>query len=468
MRGDGSGRNGSEGKNGMRVAVCVLLTAGLAAGASPVAAQEWAVFEVPNSAIVFDAAIEDNIVWLSTRSDGLIGYDGTTWVLHRAADCDSCIRTDKWNYSILVDSAGEKWMGRDDKDNTVDRLDDAGTFSDKTDDSWSYYTYQVELENFRVFSMAEDLNGNKWFGMRDENHENLGTVDLFIENSDTTAADDEWYHYDNLWTPDSTRFSDDDVRALTVDHGGRLWIGYGASGVDVWDYGNPATFADDSWEHYDKYNGLPNNSVSELHVGNDGRVWIGTGGGLSVHDPSFGGFETVAGLPGEEIRAIDSDARDHIWVGTDAGVAMLYRSGAVAFTYDEEDGIRDLDISEIVVDRAGAIVWAVSRNEMTLEATLNRLVTPYGSDAEAFFVYPNPLRSDSPFASVAIVGVPDGSTIEIFDVSGQKVRELGPRKEPYVWDTLDSSSLEVPSGVYLIRMESPEGRVAVTKTAVIR
>ena len=428
--GNSSRRSDSEGKYGMRVAVCVSMMAALTAVACPAAAQEWTVFEVPNSAIVFDAAIEGNIVWLSTMRDGLIGYDGTTWVLHRAADCDSCMRSDKYNYSILVDSAGDKWTGRD-GDNTVDRLDDAGTYSDKTDDSWSYYSCDDELVNCRVFSMAEDEGGNKWFGMRDEAHaaHNM-TVELFVENSDTTV----WYHYDH--GQDSTHFHDDDVRAVAVDSANRLWIGYYASGVDVWDYGNPAFFADDSWEHYDRYNGLPNNSVSELHVGSDGRVWIGTGGGLSVYDPSSGALETVERLPGEEIRAIDSDARGHIWVGTDAGVAMLYRNGAVAFTYDE--------------------------------AALNRFVTEYASDPETFFVYPNPLRSDSPFVSVAIVGVPDGSTIEIFDVSGEKVRELGPRVEPYVWDTLDSSSFEVPSGVYVVRMESPEGRVAFTKTAVIR
>ena len=217
----GSGWARSEGKSGMRLAVCIMMTAGLAAGASPAPAQEWAIVEIPGSPDVWDAGIENDIVWLSTRYDGLLGYDGNAWVMHIAAD--GGMREDRYNFSILVDSAGDKWIGRD-HDFTVDRLNDAGTFSDKTDDTWSYYTYQVEFENKRVFSMAEDLNGNTWFGMRDENHKNPGTVELFVENSDTTAADDKWYHYDNSWTPDSTAFSDDDVRALGVDNDGRRWI----------------------------------------------------------------------------------------------------------------------------------------------------------------------------------------------------------------------------------------------------
>jgi hypothetical protein len=262
-------------------------------------------------------------------------------------------------------------------------------------------------------------------------------------------------------------FADDDVRAVAVDEAGRLWIGYYASGVDVWDYRSPAVFADDSWRHFGSADGLASDLVRELHAGSDGRVWIGTLGGLSVYDPWSDSLTTIQDLPGLRVSAIDSDGRDHVWVGTDQGVAMLYRDGVVAYTYDHGDGIRDLAISELVVDRAGGVVWAVSSAEDTLRTTLNRLATAYGS-TDAFFVYPNPLKSDQQFVSFTIVGAPDGSTIEIFDLSGQKVRELDRGQGPYVWDTLDSSAIEVPSGVYIVRMETPDGRVAMTKAAVVR
>lgn len=450
-----------------RVWTCALPLFAAAVATCPATAGQWDVVPMPEAAIVLDADIEGSVLWLSTRNVGLIGYDGLSWVLHRAADCDSCIRTDSYNYTVLADDAGHKWLGRDDS-RTVDRLDDGGTFSDKSDDVWYHYSYQVELENRRVFSMAEDLSGNKWFGMRDEMHSYPGTVELFVENNVGTPDDDQWFHYDNAWTPDSTRFADDDVRAVAVDTAGRLWIGYFTNGVDVWDYGNPATFADDVWDRFTSFEGLASDLVRELHVSDDGRVWVGTLAGLSVYDPSTGSMESIGELGDEEIGAIDSDAQGHIWVGTESGVTMLYRDGSLAFRYDTEDGIRDAAVVELAVDRTRGIVWAISADDETARTTLNRFETPYGSSKDGFFVYPNPLKGGGASVSVMIVGVPDGSTLEIFDLNGQKVRELGPRSEPYVWDTLNSSSFEVPSGVYVIRMETPEGRVAFTKSAIIR
>lgn len=450
----------------MRFAACALVALGLiaavdaATGGRSTGAGAWDDVAIPEGAVVLDSAIEGGIVWLSTRNHGLIGYDGGSWVLHLVED--GGIRTNSYNYELLVDGAGDKWIGRDSEDRPVDRLDDAGTFSDKTDDTWLYYSYPEELAIWRVLSMTEDLDGNIWFGMRNEGGKDAGTVDLLIDEGDTAV----WHHYDK--DQDSTAFVDDDVRALAVDLTGRLWIGYYARGVDVWDYGDPSVFADDSWDHYEQYAGLPNNSVIELHVSNDGRVWIGTESGLAVYDPSTDSTEEVEGFSETAINAMDSDARGHVWIGTDEGVTMLYRSGGVAFSYTEEDGIADAVVSEIVVDRLSGTVWAVSEEEATGSGTLNRLTTPYASGETDFFVHPNPLKSGTPFSSVTMVGVPDGSRIEIFDVSGQTVRELPPSVEPYVWDTLDSESLEVPSGVYVVRLETPEGRVAFTKVAIVR
>ncbi len=430
----------------------------------PAAAQDWSVVTIPNSPRVLDMDIEGQIVWMATEHSGLIGYDDGTWVLHLSAD--GGIRSDHWNNAVFVDASGDKWIGRD-LPNAVDRLDDAGTFYDKSDDTWTYYTYQVELENKRPFSMTETASGDMWFGMRDESHLNAGTVEFLIQNDPDTTSDDVWFHYDNAWTPDSTSFSDDDVRSVAVDGGGRLWIGYYSSGVDVWDYGDPAVFSDDDWVHYSAENGLPSDLVQALHVDAKGRVWVGTASGLAVYEPASGSLREVNALQGLAVSALDADAHGHIWAATDEGVAMLYGNGTVAALYGVSDGIPGESVSEIGVDRGSGIVWAIVINDNTQATNLCRFESGYGSSIGDVFVYPNPWKEGGDASEVTLYGVPEGSRVTVMDILGEEVRKLRPT-EPYVWDTLDSAGSEVPSGVYVIRVEATDGAVSFTKAAVIR
>ncbi len=423
-------------------------------------AADWETVDTPNDVKIFDMGIEGGTIWLSTHGEGLAGYDGSTWVTHKTED--GGIRKDNWNYRVYVDSGGCKWITRD-GELTIDRVDDNGTFANKTDDTWSYYSYPADLANKRVFSAAEDLSGRVWFGMRDENHSRTGTLELSIDHGDTV----EWLHYDNAWTPDSTHFSDDDVRALVVDHDGRLWIGYNAAGIDVWDYRDPRVFADDTWIHYDDENGLPDAYIHTLAVGTDGRVWVGALGGLGVFNPSSGTWTTVEGLPGTQVRALAEDAQGHMWVGTDDGMAMLYGNLGVAFTYDESDGLADGRIDHVVADKTNGDVWAVSVDELVDDTTLNLLRSGITADAGRLFVYPNPWREGESAQMVQIYGAPEGSRVEILDLSGQRMAELEPN-EPYVWDSLDAAFDEVPSGVYILRIVLPNGNVEFLKVAIIR
>ncbi|MBD3348740.1 MAG: T9SS type A sorting domain-containing protein [Candidatus Eisenbacteria bacterium] len=452
----------SEGSRMRTTALAALAV--LVAVANLAVAEDWSTISIPDSPTIYDMDHEGGTVWLASHTRGLMGYDDGLWVLHLAEE--GGIRTNNYNYTILVDSSGDKWVGRDNV-NAVDRLDDGGTFFDKSDDTWTYYTYQESLEIRRVFSMAEAPEGGMWLGQRDESHNNAGTVELLIENDDSTTDDDQWYHYDNASTPDSTNFSDDDVRALATDLSGRLWIGYYASGVDVWDYGNPAVFTDDTWSHYTDLSGLPSNLVHTLHVAEDGRVWVGTLGGLAVYDPGADSWQTIDGLPGLQARAVDTDALGHVWVGTDEGVAMLYGNGTVAVTYDTDDGLPNELIRELAVDRVSGTIWVISVNEGTQATSLSYLETVYGEEMSTAFVYPNPWKEGGDVREITVFGVREGSEVTIMDLTGQEVRTLEPT-QPYVWDTLDDSQNEVPSGVYVIRVEAPEGDVSIAKAAVIR
>ncbi len=425
---------------------------------------DWETVEFPAVEYIWDMTIDDGTLWFSTQGLGIVGYDGSTFVTHVQAD--GGIRNNKWNNSILVTSDGDKWVTRD-GGSTVDRLDDNGTFSYKDDDVWSFYSYPDQLANSRPFSSTEDSQGRVWFGMRDENLNRVGVLELFIDNSDTTVLDDEWFHYDNVWTPDSTSFVGDDVRAVMVDDQDRLWIGYYGSGIDLWEYGDPRVFADDAWTHFAEEDGLPEDDIHSFWQGSDGTIWAGTLGGLAAYDEQSGTWTTVAGLPGNQARGISEDAQGHIWVATSAGIAMLYANRTVAFTYTTDDGLTDEQVDHISIDVDSGDIWAVTRDIVSGATTLHRFRSGIVEGTGKLFVYPNPWREGVSEERIQIYGAPDGSLIEVFDITGEKLAELPP-SEPYIWDSLDDSLNEVPSGVYLIRVEVPGGEAEIVKLAIIR
>jgi ligand-binding sensor domain-containing protein len=74
--------------------------------------------------------------------------------------------------------------------------------------------------------------------------------------------------------------------------------------------------------------GLPSNDVRSVAVHPDGRVLVGTAGGLAIGTPAGADLTfTVAGfadgLPGRAVLDITTAADGRIWVRSDDGVALL-------------------------------------------------------------------------------------------------------------------------------------------------
>ncbi|MEA3408986.1 MAG: two-component regulator propeller domain-containing protein, partial [Candidatus Eisenbacteria bacterium] len=427
----------------------LLLTLVAALTAPPIAgAQEWEVVQLPDGPSggnpkILDIDMDGGAVWFATQNDGLIAYDGTTWILHTAAD--GGLRSNSWHNTILVAPSGDKWTCKDYL-LTVDRVDDGGTFTDKTDDTWTYYNQPDQLSSSRVFSMAEDANGNMWFGIRDENMDQPSSLELLIENDPSTPTDDEWLTY--AQSDDLAGFFTRDVRELAVDGRGRLWIVYYLQGVDVWEFGDYYTYEDDTFVHYGLAEGLPSNVIHAVLTAADGRVWLGANNGLAVLDAGGEAWTVFGDLGADRITDVAEDVQGHIWAATEQGVAMLYSSGELARFYTTADGLKDDLVQLIEVDHTDGTVWAVTEDLSTGETSLNRLESGYGPDSD-IFAYPNPWKKGESTEFIKIQGVPEGCAVEVFDITGQKIRRLEAAREPYVWDSLDADLNEAPSGVYV-------------------
>jgi ligand-binding sensor domain-containing protein/signal transduction histidine kinase len=95
--------------------------------------------------------------------------------------------------------------------------------------------------------------------------------------------------------------------------------------------------------------------VRSLSESGDGRVWIGTPGGLIEFDGArFRVYSKVHGLPNETINAVAEDSAGNVWIGADAGgVSKLTRHGVVSFR--EEDGLRYDYVTSISQSRTGRV-----------------------------------------------------------------------------------------------------------------
>lgn len=96
--------------------------------------------------------------------------------------------------------------------------------------------------------------------------------------------------------------------------------------------------------------------VSALYQGHDGRLWVGTQGGLeSWNGQEWQTWTTSNGLTGDIIRAIADDADGNVWVGTEHGGLDLMRNGKVT-AFDKTSGFPSDNISCLYRDDRG-VLW---------------------------------------------------------------------------------------------------------------
>ena len=73
-----------------------------------------------------------------------------------------------------------------------------------------------------------------------------------------------------------------------------------------------------------------NREISALYQGHDGRLWVGTEGGLACwNEKAWQTFTTNNGLSANIISAIADDSDGDVWVGTEHGGLDLMRGGKV-------------------------------------------------------------------------------------------------------------------------------------------
>ena len=266
---------------------------------------------------------KDGTKWFAT-SVGIRRFDGRTWTVYDTSN--SPISHNSIN-TLFVDRGGNVWAAC--------WYHGVVRFNPRADDgrAWTTFSKSDGLVDNYVHALAEDREGNIWFGTSDG-------VSMYSPQEGKNS----WAAY----RPENSGLTSSTVTAIAVDDSGEIWFGtspmwvrsaFVGGGVVVY---NPSFPTRSAWTTYDTTNsGLPSNSVRAIVI--DGHsaartIWIGTEKGLSRFIPNapeanrWERFDKSSGsLPSDVVNAIAIDRSGNVWVAAaDMGVAEAFKVGGVS------------------------------------------------------------------------------------------------------------------------------------------
>ena len=125
------------------------------------------------------------------------------------------------------------------------------------------------------------------------------------------------------------------VYAAFEDRQRSLWIGLAGRGLAQWR-------GYQEWESYSTASGLASDIVYEIRPEADGKLWVGTEGGLVLGEgkPSGIRWKKVPGLDGFPVHGIIKDSNGDLWIGTEShGAAHLDVKTGIVDWFGEEQGL---------------------------------------------------------------------------------------------------------------------------------
>ena len=291
---------------------------------------------IDNFVECIDVDIDDNI-WFGT-SMGLQMYDGTNWYFWDQSSFPSLLSNNI--KAIKTTSNGEIWVG---SDYGLNRL-----LYGVPGSVWLSYTTADGLVNNQIKSIDEDDSGNIWVGTSQgvsffdgSSWTSYASPDLHWSGVSSTAFDsngDKWFasplggitHFDgiNFTVYDTSNgLLSQNVTDLVIDYQNNKWIGTGG-GISVLDPSNT------SFIHYTQMYSLspPDtlNPVVDLEIDSYGRLWsaiyvgyLAKGGIAMLSANQWNNFDVTDGVIGQNIRAISIDSENSVWIATSTGVSKI-------------------------------------------------------------------------------------------------------------------------------------------------
>ena len=344
------------------------------------------------------------------------------------------------------------------------------------DDTFKTFTTADGLPDNRVWSVAVDLSGNKWFGTQ------TGGLSKFNGSSWTTFNT-------------SNGLPNNFITTISVHPNGSLYLGTGSGVVgyngnnffslpiggpvgrvtavafdksqNIWvgtyDFGTHK-LSGNKWTFYGDPDEGPGGSVRDIRVAPNGDVWF-------AFDTSFNGsvgrmsgntwtrFTMANGLVSNYAQSLDFDVAGNVWVafsdGQLGGIAKFNGSSWLQTDIRQTAGLDFTAVTKARADESGQL-WFVSRNYVFTQEVTKWRVYIAGLPVPPLLGTPNMAIAPNGdvWLSVARVGVVhyDGETWKLYTrangLAGDEVRDILIDHAGNVWISISRNEFDlVPVGV---------------------
>lgn len=128
--------------------------------------------------------------------------------------------------------------------------------------------------------------------------------------------------------------SSNQLLCLFEDNEKNIWFGFDGSGCSV--------FSGDRFIHFDRYSGLPGNSVNTVYEDKSGIIWVGTQNGLAYNEGE--GFHPLhlVGSSSYNVKAIIEDREGNLWIGTDNSIIRTNSPSCQVYSQHSEGNIQSV------------------------------------------------------------------------------------------------------------------------------
>ena len=208
------------------------------------------------------------------------------------------------------------------------------------------------LSGQRVPRLLHDKDDTLW----------AGTFVDGLKRRDSASGHFFSYRRDNV---NRHSISDNQISALYQDRTGTLWVGNWYGGVDRVD------LSSGGFERYSESPGvLPgilSSKVRAIASAGGSKLWLGTAEGLVRLDTARRDTEVwrrderrPGGLPVDQLMTLDTDQQGRLWVGSTGGLVWRDPDSGVFSRISLGEQVAAQSVQRLLVDRAG-VIWAGSR-----------------------------------------------------------------------------------------------------------
>ncbi|MGB7925071.1 MAG: two-component regulator propeller domain-containing protein [Pyrinomonadaceae bacterium] len=257
--------------------------------------------------------------------------------------------SDGWYQTIFQDHAGEWWVPTGEGLYRFARTEGLEQLAHAR--PAAVYKMSDGLAGDGIFRLFEDSRGDIW----------VSTFSHVPGQSGLTRwerSSEKFHRYG-----DAEGVGQSVPTAFAEDAAGNVWVGFYRGGL--------ARYRDGRFTHFKTTDGVPGGLIRALYVDHAGRLWVGTGqtnqSGLcrlddvSAERPRFTLYTTAQGLGSNDIHCVTEDRWGRIYIGTGQGVDRLDPETGSVRRYTAADGLGNNTINVALRDPQGTLWFGTYR-----------------------------------------------------------------------------------------------------------